>query len=216
MSVTAELKERFPDTRLEEQQTADGVATLWLSAADLLPILGHLQHEISAPFRTLYDLTAIDERTREHRDGQPPSDLTAVYQLLSYERNEDVRLKVALTGDQPSIPTVTGLWPSADWYERELWDMFGVVADGHPDLRRILMPPWWEGHPLRKEHPSRATEMGTFTLSPEQDSIYQSELEEWRGASSGERMVLNVGPQHPGTHGPFRVVLELEASACCA
>ncbi len=128
------------------------------------------------PYRTLYDLTAIDERVRTHRPGQPSAAYTVVYHLLSYERNSDVRVKVALSEEAPVVPSTTGLWPAADWYERELWDMFGVEVTGHPRLRRILMPPWWEGHPLRKEYPSRATETGTFTL-PTDDERYQEALE---------------------------------------
>jgi NADH-quinone oxidoreductase subunit C/D len=136
--------------------------------------------------------------------------------LLSYERNEDVRLKVALDGASLSVPTVTDLWPGADWYERELWDMFGINVEGHPNLRRILMPPWWEGHPLRKDHPSRATEMGTFSMSASDDARFQEDLrlrpEEWgftRPATGPEPVYLNLGPQHPGTHGLLRVILQL-------
>ncbi len=74
----------------------------------------------------LYDLTAIDERERTHRAGQPAADFTVVYHLRSLDRAADVRVKVALEGEAPSVPTVTDLWPSANWYEREVWDMFGV------------------------------------------------------------------------------------------
>ncbi len=201
MNLVSELEERFPDVQFARQETKDGIPTAWVSRDAVVPVLGHLRRAVPQPFRTLYDLAGIDERIRSHRDGQPDSDFTVVYHLLSYERNEDVRLKVPLVGENPSIPTVTGLWPSADWYERELWDMFGVTVEGHPDPRRILMPSWWEGHPLRKDHPSRATEMGTFSLPPDDDSL---------GAAPDSRtMFLNVGPQHPGTHGPFRVVLRL-------
>ena len=82
----------------------------------------------------LYDLSAIDERMRAHRDGQPPSDFTVVYHLLSFERNEYLRIKVALSEDRLSLPSVTSIWPAANWYEREVWDMFGIVFDGHPHL----------------------------------------------------------------------------------
>jgi len=165
----------------------------------------------------LYDLTAIDERTRIHREGQPPSDFTVVYHLLSVERNEDIRVKVPLLGDRPAIPTITDLWPAADWYERELWDMFGIGVAGHPHLVRLLMPPWWEGHPLRKEHPARATEMGPFRMPPDVEDAMQREMrfvpEDWgmeREGEDFEYMFLNVGPHHPGTHGVLRIVAQLD------
>ena len=122
----------------------------------------------------LYDLTAIDERVRVNRRDQPDSDFTVVYHLLSYERNEDVRIKIALKGEFPSLKSVTDIWPSADWYEREVWDMFGITFEGHPHLRRILMPPTWEGHPLRKDHPARATEMEPFRLPDEKEEAEQN------------------------------------------
>ncbi len=112
----------------------------------------------------LYDLTAIDERRRAEKINQPESDFTIVYHLTSFERNEDIRIKVPLKGEYPSIQSITDIWPSADWYEREIYDMFGIIFNGHPNLRRILMPKSWKGHPLRKEHPARATEMGPFVL----------------------------------------------------
>ena len=132
-------------------------------------MLRHLKTNVTGPYRTLYDLTVIDERVRSHRQGLPESDFSIIYHLLSYERNEDLRIKVGLKGEFPSVSTVTGLWPSASWYEREAWDMFGVTFEGHPHLRRILMPPTWTGHPLRKEHPARATEMGIFQFPEEKE-----------------------------------------------
>ena len=211
MDVLSELEGHFPDVQFVRQQTRDDIPTVWVPRDALAPILGHLRRGVPRPFRTLYDLAGIDERIRSDRGDRPESDFTVVYHLLSYERNEDVRLKVPLIGEHPSIPTITGLWPSANWYERELWDMFGVTVEGHPDLRRILMPPWWEGHPLRKDHPSRATEMGTFSLPPGDDLLYQEALEAPSGTAPGSRtMFLNLGPQHPGTHGPLRVLLHLQ------
>ena len=215
-NLLTELAEKLPQVPLLPQPTRDGITTLWVSRDDAKQVLEYLQGQAPRPFRTLYDLTAIDERARQARKDQPPTDFTVVYHLLSYERNEDVRVKVALADASLSIPTVTGLWPSADWYERELWDMFGIHVEGHPNLRRILMPPWWEGHPLRKEHPSRATEMGTFSLPPADDARFDEDLrlrpEEWGFSSPGtgpEPVYLNVGPQHPGTHGLLRVILQL-------
>jgi NADH-quinone oxidoreductase subunit C/D len=165
----------------------------------------------------LLDLTAIDERMRMHRDDQPPSDFTLLFHLFSFEQNRDIRIKVPLDQDHAVSGTITDLWPSADWYEREIWDMFGIVFDGHPHLRRILLPPTWQGHPLRKEHPARATEMGRFQMPPEKQKAEQEAMrfdpEAWGMDRRGEEtdfMYLNLGPQHPGTHGVFRVLLQLD------
>jgi len=76
-----------------------------------------------------------------------------IYRLRSLEHNQIIGLRVPLDGNAPHIPTVEGIYKNANWFERELWDMFGIIIDGHSDLRRILMPHDWEGHPLRKDYP---------------------------------------------------------------
>ncbi len=215
--VVTELQNKYGSDVFVLQPTKDGIPTLWVARDRLHEVLQYLKDEVSDPFRMLYDLTAIDERMRMHREGQPPSDFTVVYHLLSFGRNADVRIKVALLGEYPTIPTVTDLWPNANWYEREVWDMFGIKVEGHPHLKRILLPETWVGHPLRKEHPARATEMGPFQLPQEKADREQEALhfipEEWgmkRESEDNEFLFLNVGPQHPGTHGVIRIALQLE------
>ena len=113
--VVQELKTRFGEAIVAEQETRDAIPTLWVRPQDARAVLRYLKTEILQPYRFLYDLTAIDERTRLLRDGQPKSDFTVVYHLLSYERNADVRIKVALEGEHPSIPSIVDIWPSANW-----------------------------------------------------------------------------------------------------
>lgn len=216
-TAVAALRERFPAVAFTEQETRDEFPTLWIPAGSVREVLGHLKSGIPGPYRMLYDLTAIDERARNGGAAPGGGDFTVVYHLLSFDRNEDLRLKVPLTGEFPSLPTVTSIWPAADWYEREVWDMFGISFDGHPRLRRILMPPTWEGHPLRKEHPARATDMEPFRLSPARQEAEQEALkfrpEDWgmrREREDADFLFLNVGPQHPGTHGVLRIVLQLD------
>lgn len=216
-SLYEQLSVRFGDAMLAEQKTADNIPTFWVAGDRLIDVVSYLKTKIDHPFRTLYDLTALDERVRTRRADQPASTFTLVYQLLSYERNQDVRLKVPLSVDFPSVPSVIGVWPAADWYEREVWDMFGVRFEGHPDLRRILMPEGWIGHPLRKEHPARGTEMARFYESENkelyEEGLFQFKPEEWGLADGGGEdgyMVLNMGPHHPGTHGLLRLVLQLD------
>jgi NADH-quinone oxidoreductase subunit C/D len=216
-NIIQELQDRFDAASMTSQPTADGIPTLWVPKTHVCDVLRCLKTEVEQPYRTLYDLCAIDERVRAQRQHQPASHFTVVYHLLSYERNADVRIKAALTGERPSIPSVVDLWPSANWYEREAWDMFGITFEGHPNLRRILMPPTWTGHPLRKDHAARATEMDPFQLPDEKQEAEQAALqfrpEEWGLEGKGEDtdfMFLNLGPQHPGTHGPWRIVLQLD------
>jgi NADH-quinone oxidoreductase subunit C/D len=199
------------------QTVRDDVPTFWVSKSDIHEAIHSLRFNIPDPYTMLYDLTAIDERGRSHRDGQPPSDFTVVYHLFSFERNAYVRLKVALGEYRLSLPTITGIFPAANWYEREVWDMFGIVFDGHPHLARILMPRTWSGHPLRKDHPARATEMGPFSLPDEKEDAEQQALqfhpEEWGMQQEHDGLdflFLNVGPQHPGTHGVLRIALQLD------
>ncbi|HEX7262379.1 MAG TPA: NADH-quinone oxidoreductase subunit C, partial [Luteolibacter sp.] len=196
------------------QETCDGVRTFWVPGERIIEVLRRFKEQ---GYAMLYDLTAIDERHRKNRDGQPPADFSVVYHLLSIRDNADVRIKVALQGENPSIPTSTGVWETANWYEREVWDMFGIRFDGHPCLRRILMPRTWSGHPLRKEHPARATEMGPFQLTPEKEDAEQAAMQfkpaDWGLKEEGddsEFLFLNIGPQHPGTHGVLRLILQLD------
>jgi NADH-quinone oxidoreductase subunit C/D len=216
-AVIRDLEERFGKKNIALQSTRDDIPTAWISGEQVPSVLRYLKEQIPQPYRMLYDLTAIDERERVHRADQPASDFTVVYHLLSYDRNDDIRIKTPLRDDPPRVPSIVDLWPSANWYECEAWDMFGIRFEGHPHLRRILMPATWQGHPLRKEHPARATEMGPFELPEEKERSEEEALrfrpEDWgmeRASADTDFMFLNVGPQHPGTHGPLRIVLELD------
>ena len=207
------LYRQFGQDQFTVQPTADSILTLWVPRSLLSDVLRFLKPQ----FSMLYDLFAIDERTRQNRAGQPAADYTVVYQLLSMERNDDIRIKVALSEPDLNLPTCISVWPNANWYEREAWDMFGVVFDGHPNLYRILLPPTWEGHALRKDHPARATEMAPFAMGPERVAKEQEALrfrpEEWgmeKASDDSEYMFLNLGPNHPSVHGVFRVALQLD------
>lgn len=199
------------------QSTRDGIPTFWLKPGEIRESVRRLRNEIPQPFKMLYDLTAIDERARSHKNGVPTGEFTVVYHLFSYERNAYIRLKVPLERDKLTLPSIVDIYPAANWYEREVWDMFGIAFEGHPHLYRILMPRSWEGHPLRKDHPARATEMGPFRLPDAKLDAEQEALrfrpEEWgldRGREDTDFLFLNIGPQHPGTHGVLRIVLELD------
>jgi len=215
--VVSIVKEKFPEALLYTQETKDEFPTLWIRANQIVQLLGFLKNEVDLPYKMLYDLTAIDEQPRLHREGQPESSFTIVYQLLSFERNSFLRLKVPLPAQEPSLPSITTVWPSANWYEREVFDLFGVKFQGHPNLRRIMMPQTWVGHPLQKCHPARATEMPPFQLPENKQQIEQDALrfkpEEWgldKSLEEDELMFLNLGPQHPGTHGLLRLVLQMD------
>ena len=212
-----ELRFQFGDAILAEQPTLDGITTIWVVRDKVSRVLSRLKHDISQPFAMLYDLTGIDERVRSRRNYQPPSDFTVVYHLISFQRNQDIRIKVPLSEADPKLPSITALWPNANWYEREAWDMFGIEFEGHPNLRRILCPPTWQGHALQKNHPARATEMEPFSLDEDKTDFEQEALrfrpEDWgmqRESENSQYMFLNLGPNHPSVHGVFRIALQLD------
>jgi len=126
-------------------EVAFGDLTLHADASRIIQVLTALRDDAETPFQQLIDLTAIDYPERSKR-------FDMVYLLLSMTSNRRVRIKAQL-GENEAIATVTGVYPCADWYEREVFDMFGVPFDGHPDLRRILTDYGFQGHPLRKDFP---------------------------------------------------------------
>ena len=105
-----------------------------------------LRDDPKCPFNYLADVTCVDWYPAEPR-------FEVIYHLLSISQKERVRLKVRLDGDSPAVESVTSLWPAANFFEREVFDLFGIRFTGHPYLRRIQMPENWEGHPLRKDYP---------------------------------------------------------------
>ncbi len=213
--VVADLLKVFPD--LQVQNTIDDMPTVWATRESVRQVLACLKRGLSPGYSMLYDLTAIDERVRANRRGQPASDFTVVYQLLSFERNGFIRIKVPLRDNDLHIETISDIWPNANWYERECRDMFGICFDNHPTPYPLIMPATWHGHPLRKEHPARATEMEPFSLPDEIQDQEQEALRfdpaKWgmtRHGDSTDFMFLNLGPNHPSVHGVFRVALQLD------
>jgi NADH-quinone oxidoreductase subunit C/D len=211
------LRDRFGDAILAEQHTAENFPVLWIEPDTWVAVHRHLRHDIAQPFTLMADLWGIDETARSHRLGQPASGVTLASHLISPDRIADIRLKCACDVAEPRAHTLTHVYPGADWYEREAWDMFGIRFDGRDSHRRILMPHDWQGHPLRKAHHARATEKPPFTMTPESFAATEA-ANHLDPAALGlpmerdgvELMVLNFGPHHPSTHGVFRILLGLD------
>ena len=205
--LAEKLQQRFGDAVRDVSPSSD-MATFAVAPRAIREVLAYLKNDAVPRFRRLDDLTAIDESDRRNR--KPDHDFTLVYHLLAFEAPTRLRLTVNLAGKSPSAPSVTGIWPSAAWYEREVYDMFGIGFDGHPDLRRILMPDHWQGHPLRKSHPGRSTEMDPYTqsdarrLQPRDGGLF------FEGREGQQDLIVNVGPHHVSTHGLIRYILGLD------
>jgi NADH-quinone oxidoreductase subunit C len=123
-----------------------GELTLLVEPEQLPEVLALLRDDPACRFTTLIDITAVDWPMRDRR-------FDMVYHLLSMHANQRIRVKAAVAEDA-MVPSVIGVYPSADWYEREVFDMYGVLFSGHPDLRRILTDYGFRGHPLRKDFPT--------------------------------------------------------------
>ncbi len=145
--VEERLRERFPGVELR-RQTGEAIRdfTLVVPAASLVEVCTFLRDDPELDFRMLSWIAGVDWLPREPR-------FEVVYGLLSLSRVARLNLKVKVGGESPRVPTVTGVWPTADWHERETWDFYGIEFEGHPDLRRILLPEDWSGWPLRKDSP---------------------------------------------------------------
>jgi NADH-quinone oxidoreductase subunit C len=120
--------------------------TIYVERSVIREACALLRDDANCPFNYLSDVTCVDWYPSEPR-------FEVVYHLLSIPKKERVRLKVKLNGDAPALESVTSVWPGANYFEREVFDLFGIRFNGHPYLRRLLMPENWEGHPLRKDYP---------------------------------------------------------------
>jgi NADH dehydrogenase I D subunit len=212
-SLAQALQARFGEALTQAPETSD-MLTFEVTAAQVKEVLNFLKTAAAPRFRRLDDLTALDESARVERDQYP--DYTLVYQLLSFESASRVRLKVPLYGPDPTAPSIADLWPSANWYEREVYDMFGIRFAGHPRLWRLLMPHDWEGHPLRKSYPDRATAMPPYSHLEAQKYQPLDGAKFLEGKIGEEDYVLNVGPHHISTHGLLRFIVGLRAEEIIA
>ncbi|MCU0300818.1 MAG: NADH-quinone oxidoreductase subunit C [Candidatus Nanopelagicales bacterium] len=135
------------DSAIEKVVVDRGELTLYVQREHLEAVGRTLRDEPGLRFEICHSVSGV------HYPGDQGRELHAVIHLLSITHKRRIRLEVACPDQDPHVPSLTAVWPSADWHERETWDMFGIVFDGHPSLTRILMPDDWPGHPQRKDYP---------------------------------------------------------------
>jgi NADH-quinone oxidoreductase subunit C len=171
--LVKKLGAAFAGAVLEAKEFIGQVA-IAIEPGSINAVCRFLRDDPEAKFNYLSDLTCV------HYPLGPNAPFEIVYNLYSIARNERLRLKAGL-GEGASIDSVTDVWPSANWLEREVFDLFGVHFNGHPDLRRILLPPDWEGHPLRKDYPLEFIENAwTQRHLPELTEVQREQLEQRR------------------------------------
>jgi NADH-quinone oxidoreductase subunit C len=132
--------------RLRECHCHRGDETITVDRADVVECLTTLKEDDELDLEILMDLCGVDYQPRRPR-------FEVVYHLVSYRKRHRLRVKVQVEENDPVVPTVSHIWPGANWFEREVWDMFGVKFEDHPDLRRILLYEQFEGYPLRRDYP---------------------------------------------------------------
>lgn len=142
--AVVKLKEKFA-TSIIDIAAFRGEVTVTVKKADIIPVLSFLKQSLQ--FNLLTDETAVDYL------GKKEDRFMMVYQIYSIPNKDCIRIKVPVSESDCRIQSATQVWQTANWLEREVYDLFGITFDNHPDLRRILMTPDWEGHPLRKDYP---------------------------------------------------------------
>jgi NADH-quinone oxidoreductase subunit C len=174
--IAAELAERVR-THLPDVVVARGEATALVGRGELLGALERLRADEALSFDFLSSVTATDWPGREPR-------YWVAYELSSTAHHHRLRLKVGLPADDPHLPSVVSRFPTADWHERETYDFYGIVFDGHPNLRRIMLPEDWEGHPLRKDYKEKADYHGIPTVRPNPLELFKLGLPAKEGAKA--------------------------------
>jgi NADH-quinone oxidoreductase subunit C len=171
--LIAALSAAVPGVEYQELTASDSGITpvILVPAEHLLATAQALRNTPGLEFHAFSDVTAVDF----HPQRQPRFDV--VYHLVSPHRRARVRLKVRLDRDQP-VSSVTSVWPGAGWMEREVFDLFGIFFEGHDDMRRLMMPDDWEGHPLRKDYPVQLRkDAGTYMPLQVTEEEFRANLE---------------------------------------
>jgi NADH-quinone oxidoreductase subunit C len=174
-TLIASLKEALPGAEIESVPSVDLQTTMYVSREDVLALARVLRDRPELAFNLLAEITAVDFWPREPR-------FELVYILVSIPNRQRLRMKVRLPGADPHVSTMIGVWPAANWLEREVWDLFGISFDGHPDPRRLLMPEDWEGYPLRKDYPVQ------IKMTPRTSEPLQVTEEEFRASVTKDRL----------------------------
>ena len=174
-ALLATIHGRVPGVRVETAPSVDIHTTIMVPRDELVVVARELRDHPDLRFELLADVIAVDFWPREPR-------FELLYILVSIAHRSRVRVKVQVSGGDAHIATVSGIWPGANWLEREVWDLFGIVFDAHPDPRRLLMPEDWEGYPLRKDYPVQI-KMPARTAEP-----LQVTLEQFRANVEKDRM----------------------------
>ena len=174
-ALISSLQAAFPGAQVESAPSVDLQTTMYVSRDELPAIARVLRDRSDLAFAFLAEVTAVDFWPREPR-------FELVYILVSIANRLRLRMKVRLPGADPHVATVIGVWPAANWLEREVWDLFGISFDGHPDPRRLLMPEDWEGYPLRKDYPVQ------ITMTPRTSEPLQVTEEEFRASVMKDRL----------------------------
>lgn len=222
------VREQFPKV-LSDVYDFPGGTTVTIPRDKLIPVAQFLRDDPALCFQVLLDVTALDWMPREPR-------FDVLYSLISFQHKARLRLRVQLSSDDATVPSMTALYPGANFSECEVYDLFGIAFTGHPFLQRILLPVDSVGHPLRKDvalgyepvefthtyseiqpdkpsavaPPKPSQVLGSKGGTVMQIPLTHSEpVTPWSG-SDGETMLINMGPHHPSTHGVLRVALEVD------
>ncbi len=175
-ALISSLQDAVPAAQFESAPSVDLQTTMYVSRDELPAVACALRDRPDLAFTFLADVAAVDFWPREPR-------FEVVYILVSIAHRRRLRVKVRLHGADPHVATVSGVWPAANWLEREVWDLFGIAFDGHPDPRRLLMPEDWEGYPLRKDYPVQ------IRMTPRASEPLQVTEDEFRASVTRDRLM---------------------------
>ncbi|WP_343189549.1 NADH-quinone oxidoreductase subunit C/D [Buchnera aphidicola] len=209
------ILKKFSKKNFFFQKTIMDFPVIWVDKKIIFKVIKFI-FDLPDNFFMLFDLHGVDERLRLYRNTIPLGDFSVFYHFISFEKNFDIVFKVMLFKKKLFLPSISSIYSNANWYEREVWEMFGINFINHPNLTNIIMPRNWKGYPLRKDYPARATEFSPFFLNKQKKELEMDCLKfqpkKWgmkKKSKNSDFMFLNLGPNHPSSHGVFRIVLQL-------